>query len=125
MRKVLIAEKNRLLREMLTKAMSADAELEIVPPPDAFSQLSVEVKKHDVDWIIISMTNGEMLPLEIVEILIKYPEIGVLEVGSDGSPVCVKWLEVHEHTLMDISFSDLVKILAEDVVLLEKEVEKE
>lgn len=125
MRRVLIAEKNRLLREMLTKAMSTDAELEIVPPPDSYSQLPVEVKKHDVDWIIISMTNGETLPLEIVEILIKYPEIGVLEVGSDGSPVRVKWLEIHEHTLTNISFSDLVKILADDVVLLEKEVEKE
>lgn len=125
MRKVLIAEKNRLLREMLTKAMDADADLEIIHPADSYSQLSEEVKKHDIDWIIISMTNGETLPLEIAEILIKHPEIGVLEVAADGNPACVKWLEVHEYILSDITFPDLVQILAEDVVLLEKKAEKE
>jgi hypothetical protein len=99
--------------------------LEIVHPLTSYSHLSEEAKKHDVDWIIISMKNGETLPFEIVEIMIKYPEIGVLEVASDGSPVRVRWLEVHEHNLTDITFSDLVKILAGDVDLLEKEVEKE
>lgn len=125
MQKILIAEKNRLLREMLMKAVGADAELEIINPSGIYDHLLEDVEFEDIDWLVISTSNGEKLPLAIKKILIDFPEVAILEVAPDGNPQRIKWLEFHEYLLEDISLVDLVQILADDPKLLEEKIEKE
>lgn len=117
MQKIIVADKNRLLREMLTKAISRNQNLSIVNILDSHDQLYEIAKKKQTDWVILTLPNDQDdLPLEVKEILVNFPDVGVLVVSPDGRQIRVKWLEVHEQILDGIDFDDLIKLLSAKVV---------
>jgi len=122
--RVLIAEKNRLLREMLTRALKTVTHLEIVYPTRPPEHWSEEIEQFEVDWVIVSSENGENLPVGLIETLAAHPHIGVLEVARDGSPVRVRRLEIVEYAVGEISLDELGEILAHDVSELDQYVER-
>jgi DNA-binding NarL/FixJ family response regulator len=114
--KIIIADRNRLMREMVTKAINADDKLMIVRNLDSYDSLFEHVQQGDVDWVIVSLPDREeTLPLAIREILINFPSVGVLIVSPDGRHVRVKRLEEHERILDGISLDELILILQADV----------
>ena len=124
MHRVLIAEKNRLLREMLSKALKAVTNLEIVYPTNSTEYLSEDIDRYDVDWIIVSSVNHHNWPVELMRVMAQYPDVGVLEVAPDGSPVRVKRLEIVEFDLDGVSLDELAEILAHNVSEIDQYAER-
>lgn len=117
MQKILIADKNRLLREMLTRAVLTDDNLEIVSISDSIENLYMQVMENDPDWVIISLPhNQEQLPDEVKQILLNSPETGVLIISPDGRHISAKWFEMHERTLDGINLNELLELLSQPVV---------
>lgn len=125
MHRVLIAEKNRLLREMLTKALKAVTNLEIVYPTNSTEYLSEDIDRYDVDWVIVSSVNNHDWPLELMRVMAQYPEVGVLEVAPDGSPIRVKRLEIVEFEMDEVSLDELGEILAHHVSEIDQYVDRD
>lgn len=124
MHRVLIAEKNRLLREMLTKALKAVTNLEIVYPTNSTEYLSENIDRYDVDWVIVSSVKNHNWPLELVQVMAQYPDVGVIEVAPDGSPIRVKRLEIVEFGMDEVSLNELGEILSHNVSEIDKYVER-
>lgn len=123
MSKIIVADHNRLLREMLTKAISADEDVKIVKILDSHNNLYEQVQKHEVDWVIISQPDDqEELPSGVKQIWVDYPDTGVLVVSPDGSHLTAKWLESREQVLDGISLAELLELLSNRAVF---EIEKE
>ncbi|MEJ2757121.1 MAG: hypothetical protein P8046_01445 [Anaerolineales bacterium] len=117
MQKIIVADKNRLLREMLTKAINRNHNLRIVNILDSHDRLFEIAQKRQADWIILSLPNDqEDLPLEVKEILVNFPDVGVLVVSPDGRHMRVKWLEVHEQILDGMDLDGLINLLSASVV---------
>lgn len=119
MKNILIADHSRLMREILTKAISTDENIQIIKTVENYEHLSELVKKQDIDWIIITSSVDEQLPVEVKELLIDHPEIGVLAVSPDGSHICLKWFTVHERDLDGLSLDEVTQILSNDILLEE------
>jgi DNA-binding NarL/FixJ family response regulator len=118
MSNIIIVDQNRLLREMLSKAISADQDVKSVRILKSHHRLYEEVQKQEVDWVIISLPDDQdEVPTEIKQIWVDYPDTGVLIVSPDGSHLRVKWLEAHEQVLDGISLGELIELLLERVVL--------
>lgn len=117
MSKIIIADHNRLLREMLTKAISADEDVKIVKILDSHHNLYEQVQRHEVDWVIISQPDDQdELPSEVKQIWVDYPDTGVLVVSPDGSHLSAKWLEAREQVLDGISLAELLELLSNRAV---------
>ena len=117
MSKIIIADHNRLLREMLTKAISADEDVKIVKILDSHHNLYEQVQRHEVDWVIISQPDDQdELPSEVKQIWVDYPDTGVLVVSPDGAHLSAKWLEAREQVLDGISLAELLELLSNRAV---------
>lgn len=124
MHRVLIAEKNRLLREMLTKALKAVTNLEIVYPTNSTEYLSEDIDRFGVDWVIVSSVNNDNWPLELMRVMTQYPDVGVIEVAPDGSPIRVKRLEVVEFGMDKVTLNELGEILSHNISEIDQYVER-
>lgn len=113
MQKIIVADRNRLLREMLTKAIGSDENLEIVRILKSYDQLYDHVQKQEVDWVIVSFSNGQDTPSSTVKkILASDPAIGVIIVSPDGSHVRARQYESQERVLDGINLEDLIRFLS-------------
>ncbi|HKJ26106.1 MAG TPA: hypothetical protein VJ965_00590 [Anaerolineales bacterium] len=109
----MIADQNRLLREMLTKAINTEQDLEIVRILNSHHHLYEQVQNNDIDWVIMSWPDEEeTLPDDVRKILADFPSVGVLIVSPDGSHVRAKWLKVHERILDGIGLNELIELLS-------------
>jgi hypothetical protein len=122
--RVLITEKNRLLREMLTRALKAVTHLEVVYPTRPIEFLLEEIEKNNISWVIVSNESEKKLPMILLEVMAAHPEVGVLEVARDGSPIQVKRLEIVEFDLDEVSLDELGEILAHGVSDLDHYVDR-
>ena len=111
--KIIIADRNRLLREMLTKAINADEHLKIVHILTSLDDLSEHVESDKADWVILSYAWGnESLPPEVNEMMISFPDVGVMQVSPDGSQVRLRWLEERKRVLDGISLDKFIQLLS-------------
>lgn len=113
MSNIIIADQNRLLREMLTKAISKDKDVKIVKILTSHNDLYEQVDNHEVDWVIVSQPEDQdELPSGVKQIWVDYPDTGVLVVSPDGSKLRAKWLEARERVLDGISLGELIELLS-------------
>lgn len=124
MPRILIAEKNRLMREMLSKALKAVTHLEIVYSTRSKEFLAEDIERYDVDWVIVSSWNDNGWPLELIKVMVEFPEVGIIEVAQDGSPVRVKRLEIVEFGMDEVSLDQLGEILEHTVSEIDQYVER-
>lgn len=126
MQRIIIADKNRLMREMLAKAISTDKNLKILKVLNSYNRIAEVINKEEVDWVIISLPKiSAELPVQIKDILVNHSHVGILVVSPDGSSMRVKWLEVEERVLDGISLDELIGFLADGSAKLQMLEEKE
>lgn len=121
MHRVLIFEKNRLVREMLARALNAVTDVEVVYPIRPSESLSDQIGLYDADWVIISEGSDAA---SVREIISDHPGVGILEVARDGSPVQVKRLEVVVFDMDDVTLDELGEILTHKVSELDQYVDR-
>lgn len=112
MLKIIIADRNRLLREMLNRAIYAANPNSIVRIVNSLDDLKQSVEKLEPDWVIFSFPGKEStLPSEVFELMNDHPEIGLIRVSPDGSQVRASWLEPREIILDGINLNDFIQFL--------------
>lgn len=126
MQKVIIADRNRLLREMLARAFSSNQNLQIVKVFNSYQNLFEYVEENRVAWLIISLPSiSDELPDEVKAILASFPETQVLAISSAGRYMRIKWLDVHEEVLDGVGLDQLIELLSKDISELDLEKDKE
>lgn len=109
--RVILANKPRLFREMLERALTKQIDLQVVAEVVKLSDLPDVISRTEADWVVVSLPPNGELP-DYTDLLISlHPEIGVLAVASDGSQVKVKNSSTFEKELIGISLNDLLMIL--------------
>lgn len=110
-RRVILANKPRLLREMLKRVIEKVPDLEVVGEVGDLAKSAALVEQTQAQWVVVSPSPAGNMP-EAVELLFAArPSIRVLAVAGDGSQVMLKWVESHEEDLSGVSLDELVTIL--------------
>ena len=109
--RIVVANKQRLLRQMLRRVIEKTPDFQVVGEISGLTRLPEYVDQVDAQWVIVSLESDGNMPEEIETLLAQYPTVRVLAVASDGSHVKVKWVETHEEDLDNLSLGALVAAL--------------
>ena len=99
--RVILAVETRLLREMLSHAISRSPYVHIVGEVTDGADLLSMVQRNEVEWVIMSLQPDCRLPKDAGMLLAAQPSVSVLGITPDGSRVTVGWKEPREETIAE------------------------
>ena len=110
-RRIILANRPRLLREMLRRVIDRNPDLEIVGEIHDLTKSSNLIQQTDADWIIVSFSPSEGVPADAKALLHSHPSVSVLAVSRDGSRVRMRWVKAQEKVLDGLTLADLIELL--------------
>jgi chemotaxis response regulator CheB len=89
--RVLVANRPRLMRELMVATISEQPDIEIVGEVEDESRLVSEVDKTRPDFLIVALEEFNELPVVCRSILQSYPQMKVIAVSSDRNSSMFYW----------------------------------
>ena len=111
-RRVLLANGPRLFRDMLQRVMQNTRGIEVVGQVTDPQALRAAILQTGAHWLVVSLNADGSLPVHVEQLLTEFPSLCVLGVADDGSRAAVRWAEIHQESLEELSLGQLVALLA-------------
>jgi len=89
--RVLVANRPRLMRELVLAVISEQPDIEIVGETDSEAEITEMVEQTRPDFLIISLEGQEKRPGLCGFLLGRYPEMKVLAVAADRDSTVFYW----------------------------------
>ena len=89
--RVLVANRPRLMRELMVATISEQPDIEIVGEVEEESQLMSAVEKTRPDFMIVALEEFNEIPAVCHSILQNYPKMKVIAVSSDRNSSMFYW----------------------------------
>lgn len=89
--RVLVANRPRLMRELMVATISEQPDIEIVGEVENESELMSTVEKTQPDFVIVALEEFNELPPVCHSVLHKYPQLKVIAVSSDRNSSMFYW----------------------------------
>ena len=109
--RIVLANGSRLLRDMLKRIMFKSDQLEVVREVTDQKELPSVIESTNPQWVIVSLSFDNVIPPWVDSFMVSHPSVRFMGLASDGSKVRMKWLEVHEQELNELSLNELIHIL--------------
>ena len=91
--RVLVANRPRLLRELILNTSSEEVENVIVGEGEQESELASAVGKTRPDCVIVALEDANELPDGCVSLLREFPNLKVIAIACDGNSLKFYWTE--------------------------------
>lgn len=122
-RVVLLANRPRMFREMLHRALDRIPGAQLILETERPQQVPGILARVEADWLIITLTAQGKLPKPVEEAIEQNPSLSVLGFSEDTGHVEVQ-MKVHSnkdrerrhYSLNDISLLELLSILGDDQI---------
>ena len=112
--RIILADGSRLLREMLHAVIYKADHLQVVREVSDQEELPSAIEQLKVEWLVMSLPFDKGIPGWVDQYITNHPFTRFLAVSTDSSKVKMKWVEIHEVELEDLSLNDLIHILESD-----------
>ena len=89
--KVLVANRPRLLRELLLNTISEAVDMEVVGEVFQESDLASAVGRTHPDCVIVALENANELPERCTLLLREFPNLKVIAISADGNSLKYYW----------------------------------
>jgi DNA-binding NarL/FixJ family response regulator len=109
--RIVLANASRLLRDMLKRILDRSDKLTIIHEVTDQKELPSVLEQTHPEWVIMSLAYDDRVPAWVDTFMASHPSIRFMGFSMDGSKIKVKWLEVHEQELNNLSLNDLMQIL--------------
>ena len=96
--RVLVANRPRLLRELILNSISEEADIEIVGEVQQESEIASSVDRTRPDCLIVALEKAEKLPAVCVSVLRENPKLRVIAIAGDGNSLQFYWTELVIHS---------------------------
>lgn len=110
-RRVILALKPRLLRDMLRRALENVHGVQIVGEYTDRASLLAAVARSEAQWVIVSLPTDDEMPAVVDFLRTANPRLSVLAVALDGSRTRLYAHERYNEELNGMSLDDLVAVL--------------
>lgn len=107
-RRIILANKPRLLREILKSAFQKYPDLQIVGESRDTNDLLDQITEFKANWVVVSLQPNGEFPDSMQRILNHFPNLGIMAISSDGSQAKARCGDVYEKDLTHLSLNELV-----------------
>ena len=109
--RIILVNGSRLLGDMLHTVIHRADHLKMVQEVGSHEELPSAIESSEAEWVIMSLPFDKGIPDWVDHYIAKHPSMRFLAVFIGSGKVRLKWLEVHEEVLEDLSLDDLIHIL--------------
>ena len=109
--RIILINGSRLLGDMLHNVIYRADHLETVQEVSSHEELPSAIERSEAEWVVMSLPFDKSIPDWVDRYIAKHPSMRFLAVFIGSGKVRLKWLEVHEEVLEDLSLDDLIHIL--------------
>ena len=109
--RIILVNGSRLLREMLHVVIYKADHLQVVREVSDHEELPSTIEQLEAEWLVMSLPFDKGIPEWVDHYITNHPSTRFLAVSTDSSKVKIKWVEIHEEELEDLSLNDLIHIL--------------
>jgi hypothetical protein len=109
--RIILINGSRLLGDMLHNVIYRADHLETVQEVSSHEELPSAIERSEAEWVVMSLPFDKRIPDWVDRYIAKHPSMRFLAVFIGSGKVRLKWLEVHEEVLEDLSLDDLIHIL--------------
>lgn len=89
--RVLVANRPRLIRELVIATISDQPDIEIVGEVDQEAEIETAVEETEPDFLIVALEKSGRLPVYCQTILKSYPEMRVIAIAPDRNSSMFYW----------------------------------
>ena len=89
--RVLVANRPRLIRELVIATISDQPDIEIVGEVDQEAEIETAVEETEPDFLIVALEKSGRLPSYCQTILKSYPEMRVIAIAPDRNSSMFYW----------------------------------
>lgn len=114
-KRVILANGSRLLREMLHRVINKADHLEVVQEVPNHEELPFAIERFDPAWVIVSLPYNDHAHGRINDFMSDYPSVRFIFLSPDDKSVKMKWQNSYEEDLTDLSLRDFIHFLEKDL----------
>ncbi len=96
--RVLVANRPRLMRELILTTFADQPDIEIVGEVGDESEISESIKRTLPDFVVITLDHPGRRPAICDELLREYPEVRVIAVAPEKNFVVYYWASLNIHS---------------------------
>jgi chemotaxis response regulator CheB len=96
--RVLVANRPRLMRELMLEAIASDPEVEIAGEIEQEADLAAAVERVRPDVVIIALGDSDERPSICDQLLLRYPALRVVAIAADRDAAFYYWAAPEIHT---------------------------
>jgi DNA-binding NarL/FixJ family response regulator len=110
-KRVILAEGSRLVREMLHHAIDKADHLEVVGEVTDYQDVPGIMKKFDPEWVVIPTSFSHRFHSWVQA----YPSVRFIFLTPNKNDIKMKWQSAFEANYSDLSLKDFIYILEKDL----------
>jgi hypothetical protein len=114
-KRVILANGSRLLREMLHRVINKADQLEVVQEVPNHEELPFAIERFDPAWVIVSLPYNDRAHVQINSFIEDYPSVRFIFLSPDDKSVKMKWQNSYEEDLTNLSLRDFIHFLEKDL----------
>jgi len=96
--RVLVANRPRLMRELILTTFADQPDIEIVGEVGDESEISESVKKTLPNFVVIALDHPDRRPAICDELLREHPEVRVIAVSPEKNSIVYYWASLNIHS---------------------------
>jgi DNA-binding NarL/FixJ family response regulator len=93
--RVLVANRPRLMRELVIATISDQPDIEIVGEIDQETGIEQAVKQTQPDFLIVALEGPDRLPESCQSVLKSHPNIKIIAIAADRNSSVFYWASLH------------------------------
>jgi chemotaxis response regulator CheB len=114
-KRVILANGSRLLREMLHRVINKAGQLEVVQEVANHEELPFAIERFNPAWVILSLPDGNHAHGQINDYMTNYPSVRFIFLSPADKSVKMKWQDSYEEDLTNLSVKDFIHFLEKDL----------
>lgn len=113
--RVIVANRPRLMRELVIETIAAQPDIEIVAEIQNEDEIVPKVTKTEPDFLIITLEDSNERPLLCDTLLRRYPEMKILALAPDRNIGTFFWASLDIHSApVEVSEAGILNTLRRD-----------
>ena len=114
-KRVLLGNDSRLLREVLQQVIGEADQLEVVQGSPDHADLQAVIERLDPDWVILSPSLNRKGHHWIDSHIADFPAVRFILVSLESHTIKMKWQTSYEEDLTNLSLADFIHLLQRDL----------
>jgi chemotaxis response regulator CheB len=96
--RVLVANRPRLMRDLVMATIADEPNIEIVGEIQDGGEIEALVDRMDPDVLIVALEEADRLPMECYTIFQKHPNLRIIAIASDRESSLYCWASLNIHS---------------------------